>query len=93
MPWHTPPPAHEDSNLSTNLTQGFRDIPAEDMQVPMEEDLVKRYCEKSGRGYPLKGWDAAVSFSFFRLAVIMQVSRTLFFAEMPSSSDAPSFVP
>lgn len=33
---------------------------------------MQTYCKTAGRPYPIQGWPVAVSFSFFRLAVITQ---------------------
>ncbi|KAL2915467.1 hypothetical protein HK105_205083 [Polyrhizophydium stewartii] len=64
MPWYTPAKGYR-------VVQGFYDSPRP-LQVPEADELIRRYCEKTGRAYPIKGWDFCVAFSFFRLAVIAQ---------------------
>jgi aminoglycoside phosphotransferase (APT) family kinase protein len=39
--------------------------------IPTEEEHVRRYCERTGRG-PIQNWPFYVSFSLFRLASISQ---------------------
>ncbi|KAI8909064.1 kinase-like domain-containing protein, partial [Gorgonomyces haynaldii] len=50
---------------------GFYDAPRP-LPVPEADELIKRYCEKVGRPYPIPGWDFCVAFSFFKMAVITQ---------------------
>lgn len=40
--------------------------------IPEAEDLIKYYCKKSNRIYPIPNWDFCVAFSYFRLAIISQ---------------------
>ncbi|KAA1118597.1 hypothetical protein PGTUg99_013487 [Puccinia graminis f. sp. tritici] len=71
QPWYAP------SSLSVgyqpSLLLGFRDLPFDQMPIQITaDDLLKKYCELSGKDYPLVNWECAVSFAFFRLAVIAQ---------------------
>ncbi|KAI8876130.1 APH-domain-containing protein [Backusella circina FSU 941] len=50
---------------------GFRDS-KEPLPVPEVEELLQVYCKIAGKSYPLDRWMFAVSFSFFRLTVILQ---------------------
>ncbi|SCV71798.1 BQ2448_4492 [Microbotryum intermedium] len=50
----------------------LRDISEADLPIPSAEQLLKVYCKEMGQPYPLERWTAAVSFAFFRLAVITQ---------------------
>ncbi|EGF99414.1 uncharacterized protein MELLADRAFT_94666 [Melampsora larici-populina 98AG31] len=68
QPWYMPA-----SYGQSHIAIGFRDLPFEELPIPLTaEDLVKEYCKSMKVEYPLPNWDAAVSFSFFRLAVILQ---------------------
>lgn len=40
--------------------------------IPDEETYVRRYCERTGRNYPLANWNFYLSFAIFRLAAIAQ---------------------
>ncbi|KNF05207.1 hypothetical protein PSTG_01832 [Puccinia striiformis f. sp. tritici PST-78] len=71
QPWYAP------SDLSVGyqptLLLGFRDMPIDQMPIRITADeLLKQYCELTGKQYPLVNWECAVSFAFFRLAVIAQ---------------------
>ncbi|KAL8276121.1 hypothetical protein RQP46_011470 [Phenoliferia psychrophenolica] len=50
----------------------LRGIPDSELPIPGEQTLMKAYCTKVGRAYPIPKWQAAVSFAFFRGAVIYQ---------------------
>ncbi|KAG0144459.1 hypothetical protein CROQUDRAFT_672366 [Cronartium quercuum f. sp. fusiforme G11] len=68
QPWYIPP-----SSIDPEIGIGFRDLSLEDSPIPLSvETLIRIYCKSTKANYPLQNWDAAVSFSFFRLAVIMQ---------------------
>jgi aminoglycoside phosphotransferase (APT) family kinase protein len=50
---------------------GFRDFDLGGMGIPMEADVVRRYCRLTGRdGIP--DWEFYVAFALFRLAAICQ---------------------
>ncbi|POV97029.1 hypothetical protein PSTT_15306 [Puccinia striiformis] len=71
QPWYAP------SDLSVGyqptLLLGFRDMPIDQMPIRITADeLLKQYCKLTGKDYPLVNWECAVSFAFFRLAVIAQ---------------------
>jgi aminoglycoside phosphotransferase (APT) family kinase protein len=40
--------------------------------IPDESSYVKRYCERTGRTFPIPDWDFYIAFSIFRLAAIAQ---------------------
>ncbi|KAJ3155836.1 hypothetical protein HDU89_005394 [Geranomyces variabilis] len=40
--------------------------------IPEADELLRRYCARTGRTYPIPGWDFCIAFAFFRLAVITQ---------------------
>ncbi|GAA97717.1 uncharacterized protein L969DRAFT_97468 [Mixia osmundae IAM 14324] len=65
-------PFYIPSDSGSDIVVGFRDLEPKDLPIPDAETLMKLYCKSVGRSYPIKGWSAAVSFSFFRLSVIMQ---------------------
>ncbi|KAI8914904.1 kinase-like domain-containing protein [Powellomyces hirtus] len=64
LPWYTPP-----GNFGADLSLMNEKRP---LPVPEAEDMLKVYCEKVGRPYPIPGWNFCVAFAFFRLAVITQ---------------------
>jgi aminoglycoside phosphotransferase (APT) family kinase protein len=50
---------------------GFRGLDLAELGIPTEADVVRRYCELTGRdGIP--GWEFYVAFALFRLAAICQ---------------------
>lgn len=53
------------------VLHGLRGAPAEEM-APNEPHLLRRYCQRVGRQYPLEGWEYAKIFGLFRNAVIQQ---------------------
>ncbi|KAJ3162128.1 hypothetical protein HDU86_005826 [Geranomyces michiganensis] len=40
--------------------------------IPEADELLRQYCARTGRTYPIPGWDFCIAFAFFRLAVITQ---------------------
>ncbi|KAI8924200.1 kinase-like domain-containing protein [Entophlyctis helioformis] len=64
MPWY----ATQDG---ISLLQGFLDSPRP-LPVPEADELIRHYCERIGRPYPIPNWNFCVAFSYFRLAVIAQ---------------------
>ncbi|CAG8458298.1 12787_t:CDS:2 [Ambispora leptoticha] len=66
-------------------------IGAKDINVPSLEDLMQRYCEKTKRPYPIKKYDFAVVFSFFRFCVISQGIDARVALKQSSSAEAKKF--
>ncbi|KAI5475452.1 hypothetical protein MNV49_001373 [Pseudohyphozyma bogoriensis] len=66
----------------------LRGIPEDDLPIPSDTKLIQAYCRQVGMPYPLKGWNAAVSFAFFRLAVITQGIAARAARGQASSADA-----
>lgn len=62
----------EKSRKQGSLLLSLGNLTPEQSPVPVEEVLIKRYCEKAGRKYPVEGWTAAKAWAWFRLAVIAQ---------------------
>ncbi|KAJ2155880.1 hypothetical protein GGF46_005546 [Coemansia sp. RSA 552] len=61
-----------DSNTEPNsVLQGLQNAPAEEMP-PSTDTLLRRYCARVGREFPLDGWSFATVFGLFRNAVILQ---------------------
>ncbi|KAH9824866.1 kinase-like domain-containing protein [Melampsora americana] len=84
QPWYMPA-----SYGQSQLAIGFRDLPFEQLPIPLtSDDLVKEYCRSMKVDDPLPNWDAAVSFSFFRLAVILQGIAARSFKGQASSAQA-----
>ena len=54
--------------LGFDLVSG---IPDSELPIPGEQTLMKAYCTKVGRAYPIPKWQAAVSFAFFRVGFIL----------------------
>ncbi|MBW0549785.1 hypothetical protein O181_089500 [Austropuccinia psidii MF-1] len=70
QPWYLPAPSYPNN---ASLWNGFRDLPMNQMPIPITvDDLLKQYCKITKTEFPLINWDAAVSFAFFRVAVILQ---------------------
>jgi len=40
--------------------------------IPTEEEFLKEYCRQAKRSFPIEKWNFCISFSFFRMAVILQ---------------------
>jgi aminoglycoside phosphotransferase (APT) family kinase protein len=40
--------------------------------IPSEDEYVRRYCERTGRQYPIANWSFYLAFAIFRLASIAQ---------------------
>ena len=65
MSWHIPP--------GTFRGIGGLDLPA--LGIPSEDDYIRHYCERSGRGTPEKlkaDWNFYLAYNMFRLAAILQ---------------------
>ncbi|KDE02693.1 hypothetical protein MVLG_06781 [Microbotryum lychnidis-dioicae p1A1 Lamole] len=69
----------------------LRDISEADLPIPSAEQLLKAYCKEMGQPYPLQRWTAAVSFAFFRLAVITQGIAARAAKGQASSAKAKSY--
>lgn len=61
------PPWGEDTSMV-----GLKGLPESEIPGPPVEQLMRWYCEGRGLEYPIKNWMFCVSFSFFRLSVILQ---------------------
>ena len=61
-------------SFSTTL-QLISGIPDSDLPIPSAETLIKAYCAKVGRAYPIPKWQAAVSFAFFRVIATLSCFR------------------
>ncbi len=65
MSWHIPPGSF----------RGIGGLDHAALGIPLEEEYVRRYCERSGRGTPasLKAdWNFYLAYNLFRLAAIVQ---------------------
>ncbi|KAI9320542.1 kinase-like domain-containing protein [Dichotomocladium elegans] len=80
LDWELSTIGHPLSDLS-NLLQPFYIPPTKgvlglkgvaDLPIPNADELMKVYCDKVGRPYPIDRWQFAVAFSFFRVSVILQ---------------------
>jgi aminoglycoside phosphotransferase (APT) family kinase protein len=61
MAWHIPP-------------GGFRGIGGLDLAalgIPAEEDYIRRYCDRTGRG-AIEHWNFYLAYNLFRIAAILQ---------------------
>ncbi|RUS23997.1 hypothetical protein BC938DRAFT_474289 [Jimgerdemannia flammicorona] len=63
----------------------------EPLPIPRVEDLMKRYCEKTGRTYPIERWMFVIAFSYFRLAVISQGIAARVARKQASSAEAQNY--
>ncbi|SOV09816.1 related to Phosphotransferase enzyme family domain protein [Ustilago sp. UG-2017a] len=55
-----------------SLLLSLGNLTPEQSPVPVEEVLIRSYCDKAQRQYPVHGWTAAKAWAWFRLAVIAQ---------------------
>ncbi|KAJ3021119.1 UNVERIFIED_CONTAM: hypothetical protein HDU68_009794 [Siphonaria sp. JEL0065] len=67
LPWYTP--SVFDGMLPGGI--GLKDL-KRPLPVPEAGELMKEYCGRTGRTYPIPKFDFCIAFSFFRLLVIMQ---------------------
>ncbi|PHZ07586.1 APH-domain-containing protein [Rhizopus microsporus ATCC 52813] len=67
--------------------RGFKNA-KEPLPVPGVDELIQVYCSYTHQSYPLQGWNFAVAFSFFRLAVILQGVAARVARKQASSAEA-----
>ena len=58
--------------------------------IPSEEDYVSAYCRRTGRSYPIEGWNFYQAFSVFRLASIGQGVYRRILQGNASATDRPA---
>ncbi|RUO95545.1 hypothetical protein BC936DRAFT_143778, partial [Jimgerdemannia flammicorona] len=60
----------------------------EPLPIPRVEDLMKRYCEKTGRTYPIERWMFVIAFSYFRIVDVegIEIACGVFFWVMKCAS-------
>ncbi|RIA89880.1 kinase-like domain-containing protein [Glomus cerebriforme] len=68
---------------------GLLDVP--DLPIPSANELIKTYCDKVKRGYPIPKFEFCIVFSFFRLAVITQGIAARIARNQASSAEAKSY--
>ncbi len=66
------PALWERSRKEGSLLLALGNLSEEHCPVPLESTLIKQYCEKANRPYPIENWTAAKAWAWFRLAVIAQ---------------------
>ncbi|KAJ3201837.1 hypothetical protein HDU82_007834 [Entophlyctis luteolus] len=83
LPWYMP------SGLASMLPGGvgFKDAPRP-LPVPEADELIKEYCTRAGRSYPIQRFEFCIAFSFFRLIVIIQGVSARAARKQASSSTA-----
>lgn len=69
---------------------GFKNS-KEALPVPEADELMQVYCAKLGQAYPIERWLFAVTFSFFRLSVILQGIAARVARKQASSAQAKSY--
>jgi aminoglycoside phosphotransferase (APT) family kinase protein len=63
MSWHIPP----------GQFRGIAGLDLRALGIPSEEEYVKRYCERTGRGaIDPSHWDFYIAYNLFRIAAILQ---------------------
>jgi aminoglycoside phosphotransferase (APT) family kinase protein len=62
----------EKSRKQGSLLLALGGLDEQTSPVPLEASLIKRYCDKARREYPIPNWTAAKAWAWFRLAVISQ---------------------
>ncbi|KAG0080742.1 hypothetical protein BGZ92_000502, partial [Podila epicladia] len=67
---------------------GLRGIPAAKLPIPPVDVLLERYCQQTGRPYPIKNWMFCIAFSFFRLSVILHGIKARVARGQASSAEA-----
>ncbi|KAH6583107.1 hypothetical protein BASA61_008155 [Batrachochytrium salamandrivorans] len=72
---------------SSKLLTGFYDA-ARPLRIPEADDLVKYYCVKMGRQFPIPNWNFCIAFAFFRLSVIAQGVSARMKRQQASSASA-----
>ncbi|KAH8926634.1 APH-domain-containing protein [Atractiella rhizophila] len=82
---------YDPTDQATGLQIGLLDCPPEKLTVPPFDELMDLYQKEVGRVYPKESWAAAVSFSFFRLAVIGQGISARVAMGQASSAAAESY--
>lgn len=68
---------------------GMAGVDRTPLGIPSDEDYIKRYCERTGRG-DIEHWNFYVVFCFFRLAAILQGVKKRALDGNASSEDAAS---
>ncbi|CAB4398332.1 APH-domain-containing protein [Rhizophagus irregularis] len=68
---------------------GLFDIP--DLPIPSANELIKLYCDKSKRDYPIHKFEFCIVSSFFRLAVITQGIAARIARNQASSAQAKAY--
>ncbi|GAC94983.1 hypothetical protein PHSY_002556 [Pseudozyma hubeiensis SY62] len=66
------PSIWEESRRSGSLLLSLGNLTPDQSPVPVESDLIQRYCQGTNRKYPIERWTAAKAWAWFRLAVIAQ---------------------
>jgi len=72
--------------LEDTILQGLQGLPPS--HVPLIDELMTTYCSTAGRPYPIPKWPVAVSFSMFRLSVIIQGIAARVLTNQASSEEA-----
>ncbi|GBB95320.1 hypothetical protein RclHR1_02510014 [Rhizophagus clarus] len=68
---------------------GLFNVP--DLPIPSANELIKFYCDKRKRDYPIPKFEFCIVFSFFRLAVITQGIAARIARNQASSAQAKSY--
>lgn len=76
------------TGLEDSILMGVKDLPESEGKVPPVGELLQLYCKCAGRKYPIDKWRVAVSFSAFRLAVIIQGIAARVVMKQASSEEA-----
>ncbi|KAJ3406963.1 hypothetical protein HDV05_005683 [Chytridiales sp. JEL 0842] len=67
LPWYTTEALGKYAPGGTGYLDRARPLP-----VPEADELIKEYCARTGRAYPIPKFDFCIAFAFFRLTVICQ---------------------
>lgn len=62
----------EKSRREGSLLLSLGGLSSDQSPVPVEAELIQRYCRATRRSYPIQRWTAAKAWAWFRLAVIAQ---------------------
>ncbi|KAF9188738.1 hypothetical protein BGZ49_003918, partial [Haplosporangium sp. Z 27] len=80
-PYYTP-------SIEGTVLGGLMGIPEKDLPIPPVNQLLERYCQQTSRPYPIENWMFCISFSFFRLSVILHGIKARVARGQASSAEA-----
>ncbi|KAJ3118218.1 hypothetical protein HDU96_003258 [Phlyctochytrium bullatum] len=83
LPWYSTQEIGSQAPGGVGFLDAKRPLP-----VPEADELIKEYCRRTHRPYPIPRFDFCIAFSFFRLAVITQGVAARVALKQASSANA-----